>query len=126
MDHALALAPAFGRGFVSDGAQGTGLIFALQKLKIIGEAKAQDDTDCVVYDPASKRVFAMNGDSRSSTVIDAKSGSVLRTIDLGGSPEFAVTDGSGTIYPNIQDKNEGVGIDSESLAIKSRGPVARP
>src|SRR3984885_1538395 len=124
MDHGIALAPEFGRGFVSDGAQGKVFIFDLQTLKIIGEAKAEDDTDCVVYDPASKRVFAMNGDSGSSTVIDAKNGSVLKTIDLGGSPEFAVADGSGTIYANIESKNEVIAIDSDSLAIRSRWPVA--
>lgn len=123
-DHGIAWADEFNRGFITDGAQGKVIIFDLKTLKTIGEATAAPDADCVIYDPASKRVFSMNGNSHSSTVIDAKTGSVIKTIDLGGSPEFAVADGNGTIYNNIEDKNEVIAIDSRSLEIKSRWPVA--
>ena len=95
----------------------------MMTLKVIGEAKAADDADCVVYDPASKRIFVMEGDPNSTTVIDAKSGSVVRTIELGGSPEFAVADGKGTVYINLESKNEIVALDSGALEIKSRWPV---
>jgi DNA-binding beta-propeller fold protein YncE len=123
-DHGVAVASEFGRGFISDGAQGKAIIFDLQTLKVIGEAKADQDADSIIYDPASKRVFVMNGDPHSSTVIDAKSGSVVGTIDLGGGPEFAVADGKGTVYVNIEDKAELVAIDSQTLKIKSRWPLA--
>src|SRR5881296_2875675 len=95
-------------------------IFDLETLKVIGGVKADNDADSIIYDPASKRVFAMNGDPHSSTVIDAKSGIAVGTIDLGGAPEFAVADGSGTVYVNMEDKNEVVAIDSRTLKIKSR------
>lgn len=123
-DHGVAVASEFGRGFITDGGQGKVIIFDLKTLKPIGEAKADKDADSIVYDPASKRVFAMNGDPHSSTVIDAKSGTVAGTIDLGGGPEFAVADGKGTVYVNIEDKNELVAIDSQTLKIKSRWPLA--
>jgi len=123
-DHGVAVASEFGRGFISDGAQGKAIIFDLQSLKVTGEAKADKDADSIVYDPFSKRVFVMNGDPHSSTVIDAKSGSVVGTIDLGGGPEFAVADGNGTVYVNLEDKSELVAIDSRSLKIKSRWPLA--
>src|ERR1700746_225684 len=123
-DHGVALAHEFGRGFITDGGEGTVVIFDLQTLKITGEAKADQDADSVVYDPASKRVFVMNGDPHRSTVIDAKSGSVVSTIELGGGPEFAVADGKGTVYVNIEDKSELVAIDSKTLKIKSRWPLA--
>ena len=122
--HGVALAQEFGRGFISDGAQGNVVMFDLKTLKPTGEVKADHDADCVVYDPASKRVFVMNGDPHTSTVIDAKSGTTVGTIDLGGAPEFAVADGKGTVYANLEDKNELVAIDSRTLAIKSRWPVA--
>jgi len=48
----------------------------------------------------------------------------VKTIELGGQPEFAVADGKGTVYVNIEDKNEVVAIDSLALTIKSRWPVA--
>jgi DNA-binding beta-propeller fold protein YncE len=123
-DHGVALASEFGRGYISDGGQGKVVIFDLRTLKVTGEAKADKDADSILYDPFSKRVFVMNGDPHSSTVIDAKSGSVVGTIDLGGGPEFAVADGNGTVYVNLEDKSELVAIDSRSLKIKSRWPVA--
>ncbi|HLJ85344.1 MAG TPA: YncE family protein [Candidatus Angelobacter sp.] len=123
-DHGVAVAQEFGRGFITDGAQAKVIIFDLKTLKTIGEAKADKDADSIVYDPASKRVFSMNGDPHNCTVIDAKSGNVVGTIDLGGGPEFAVADGKGTVYVNIEDKAELVAIDSRTLKIKSRWPLA--
>jgi len=123
-DHGVAVASEFGRGFISDGAQGKVIIFDLKTLKVTGEAKADNDADCVIYDHSSKHVFVMNGDPHSSTVIDAKSGSVVGTIELGGGPEFAVADGKGTVYINLEDKSELVAVDSATLKIKSRWPLA--
>jgi DNA-binding beta-propeller fold protein YncE len=123
-DHGVAIAAEFGRGFITDGAQAKIVIFDLKTLKTIGEAKADKDADSIVYDPASKRVFSMNGDPHNATVIDAKTGDAVGTIDLGGGPEFAVADGKGTVYVNIEDKNEVVAIDSKALTIKSHWPLA--
>lgn len=123
-DHGVALAPEFNRGFISDGGAAKVVIFDLKTLKPIGEAQADKDADSIVYDPASKRVFVMNGDPNTSTVIDAKTGAAVSTISLGGAPEFAVADGKGTVYVNMEDKNEVVAIDSQKLTIKSRWPVS--
>ncbi len=122
--HGVALAPEFNRGFISDGELAQVTIFDLKTLKTVGQAKADPDTDCIVYDPASKRVFTMNGDSSSSTVIDPRTGAVVKTIALGGSPEFAVADGKGMIYANLADKNEVAAIDTRSLEVKSKWPTA--
>jgi DNA-binding beta-propeller fold protein YncE len=123
-DHGVAIATELGRGFITDGAEAKVIIFDLKTLKVIGEAKTDKDADSILYDPASKQVFCMNGDPHSSTIIDAKTGSVIGTIDLGGGPEFAVADGKGTVFVNIEDKNEVVAIDSASLKIKSRWSLA--
>jgi DNA-binding beta-propeller fold protein YncE len=123
-DHGVAVASEFGRGFISDGAQGKAIIFDLKTLKVIGEAVADKDADSITYDPFSKRVFVMDGDPHNATVIDAKSGSVVGKIELGGGPEFAVADGKGTIYINLEDQSEIVAVDTTSLKIKSRWPVA--
>ncbi len=122
--HGVALAPEFGRGFVTDGGAGKVIIFDLKSMKPTGEAKADKDADSIVYDPASKRIFVMNGDPNTATVIDAKNGTAAGTIALGGAPEFAVADGKGKIYVNLEDKNEVVAIDSASLKVISRWPVA--
>jgi len=123
-DHGVAIAQEFGRGFITDGGGAKVVIFDLKTLKTVGEAKADKDADSIVYDPVSKRVFSMNGDSKNSTVIDAKTGSIAGTIDMGGGPEFAVADGKGTVFANIEDKNELVAIDTSTLKIKSRWPLA--
>jgi len=123
-DHGVAVAAEFGRGFISDGAQGKVIIFDLKTLKVTGEAVADKDADCVIYDSFSKRVFVMDGDPHNATVIDAKSGSVVGKIELGGGPEFAVADGKGTVYINLEDKSELVAVDSASMKIKSRWPLA--
>jgi YVTN family beta-propeller protein len=123
-DHGIAIASEFGRGFITDGADGKVSIFDLQTLKVIGDVKADPDADCVIYDPATKHVFVMSGDSKSATVIDAKTGAAIKKIDLGGGPEFAVADGKGTVYVNLEDKGEILAIDSRKIEIKSRWPVA--
>jgi DNA-binding beta-propeller fold protein YncE len=122
--HGVALAPEFNRGFISDGTLAQVTIFDLKTLKMVGQAKAEPDTDCIVYDSVSKRVFTMNGDSHSSTVIDAKSGEVVKTIDLVGSPEFAVADGRGMVYANLANKNEVAAIDARTLEVKSKWSTA--
>jgi YVTN family beta-propeller protein len=122
--HGVAIAPEFDLGFISDGTAAQVTIFDLKTLKTTGQAKADPDTDCIVYDPASKRVFTMNGDSHSSTVIDAKTGMVIKTIDLIGSPEFAVADGKGMIYANLANKDQVAAIDTRTLEVKSKWPTA--
>lgn len=123
-NHGVVLAPEFNRGFVTDGGAAKVWIFNLKTLKVIGSAAADDDADGDAYDPYSKRVFTMNGDSKTSTVIDAKSGKVLGKIDLGGSPEFPVTDGQGHIYANIESTSEIVQIDANTMKITDRWPLA--
>lgn len=99
-------------------------MFDLKSLKVIGEANAAPDADCILYDPASKHVFTFNGDSHSATAIDPETGKDVGTIQLGGGPEFAVADGHGMIYKNLEDKSEVLAIDSRSLQVKSRWPIA--
>lgn len=122
--HGIVLAPEFNRGFVTDGRAAKVWIFDLKTLKVTGSAPADNDADGEVYDPASKRVFTMNGDSRTSTVIDAKSGEVVGHIALGGQPEFPVADGRGHVYANIESTSEIVEIDSHTMKITHRWPLA--
>jgi YVTN family beta-propeller protein len=123
-DHGIALVPELNRGFISDGDLGKVVIFDLKTLKTLGQVKADKDADSIIYDPASKRIFVFNGEPKSATVIDPANDAVVATIPLGGAPEQAVADGKGIIYDNLEDTNEVIAIDSQSLKIKSRWPVA--
>ncbi|HVC00005.1 MAG TPA: YncE family protein [Candidatus Dormibacteraeota bacterium] len=123
--HGVAVAPELNRGFISDGATNSVTIFNLATLKVIGTVKVTGhNPDCIIYDPASGRVFTFNGDSDNSTAIDARTGKVVGTIDLGGRPEYAVADGRGHVYNNLVDKSEEVAIDSHTLKITKRWPLA--
>ena len=122
--HGIALAPDLGRGFTSNGREGTVTIFDIKTLAVISKVKAGDNPDAILYDPATKRVFTLNGRSQDSTAIDGASGKVLGTIKLDGKPEFAASDAKGEIFVNIEDKSELVAIDPNKLEVKSKWPLA--
>ncbi|MGA2857094.1 MAG: YncE family protein [Candidatus Sulfotelmatobacter sp.] len=122
--HGIALAPELGRGFTSNGREGTVSIFDIKTLATSSKVKVGDNPDAILYDPATKRVFTFNGRSQDSTAIDAASGKVLGTIKLDGKPEFAASDAKGTVYVNIEDKSELVAIDPNKLEVKAKWPLA--
>jgi len=123
--HGIALAPDLGRGFTSNGREGTVTIFDIQSLKPIGEkVKVGENPDAILYDPATKRVFTFNGRSQDASAIDGASGKVLGTIKLDGKPEFAASDAKGTVFVNVEDKSELTVIDPNTLAVKAKWPLA--
>ena len=121
--HGIALAPELGRGFISNGREGTVSIFDLKTLATSSKVKVGENPDAILYDPATQRVFTFNGRSQDSTAIDAAKGTVLGTIKLDGKPEFAASDGKGEIFVNIEDKNELTVIDPNKLVVKSMWPL---
>jgi hypothetical protein len=122
--HGIALAPELGRGFTSNGREGTVSIFDIKTLATSSKVKVGDNPDAILYDPATKRVFTFNGRSQDSTAIDAATGKVLGTIKLDGKPEFAASDAKGEIFVNIEDKSELVVIDPNKLEVKAKWPLA--
>jgi DNA-binding beta-propeller fold protein YncE len=122
--HGIALAADLGRGFTSNGREGTVSIFDLKTLQTSGKVKAGDNPDAILYDPATKRVFTFNGRSQDSTAIDGASGQVLGTIKLDGKPEFAASDAKGEVFVNIEDKSEIQVIDPNKLVVTAKWPLA--
>ncbi len=123
--HGIALAPELGRGFTSNGREGSVTIFDLKTLKPINKIQnVGENPDAILYDPATKRVFTFNGRSHDSTAIDSAEGKVLGKIALDGKPEFGVSDGKGEVFVNIEDKSELVALDPKELKVKSRWSLA--
>ncbi len=122
--HGIALAPEFGKGFITSGGDATVTIFDLKTLKPSGQVKVGKNPDAIVYDPASKRIFAFNGGSNDTSVIDVKTGAVAATIALGGKPELGVADERGRVYVNLEDKSQVVAIDSRNLKVDATWPLA--
>jgi DNA-binding beta-propeller fold protein YncE len=122
--HGIALAPEFNRGFISDGGANQIVMFDLKTLARTGEIPAGTNPDGIIYDPATKRVFAFNGRSASATAVDAEKGTAAGTVTLEGKPEFAAADGKGHVYVNIEDKSEVMEIDSKALSVLHKWPLA--
>jgi DNA-binding beta-propeller fold protein YncE len=123
--HGIALAPELGRGFTSNGREGSVSIFDLKDLRVISKVKdVGGNPDAILYDPATKRVFTFNGRSHNSTAIDAATGTIIGRIPLDGKPEFAVSSGGGEIFVNIEDKSELAALDPQNLKVKSTWPLA--
>ena len=122
--HGIAIAPESGRGFVSNGQASTVTIFDLKTLKAIADVPTGQKPDAIIYDPATSRVFAFNGGSNSATAIDAATGKVAGTVDLGGGPEFAVADGKGMVFDNLEDESQVVKINSRDLKVEQHWPTA--
>jgi DNA-binding beta-propeller fold protein YncE len=123
--HGIALAPELGRGYISAGRAGTIVVFDLKSLARLKEIKATgENPDAIVYDPFSNRVFSFNGRGRNSTAVDAKTDTVVGTIPLDAKPEFAVSDGRGRVYVNLEDKNSLAAIDPQRLRVVSVWPLS--
>lgn len=123
--HGVALAPDLARGFTSNGRSSTVTIFDMKSLKVLSEVKTTgENPDAILYDPASRRVLAFNGRGGSATAIDAADGRVAGTIALGGKPEFAESDGKGRVFVNVEDKSVVAVIDTHTLAVEKRWPLA--
>ena len=122
--HGIAFDYADGKGFATSGGDSSVVIFDLKTLQVTGRTIAAPDADAVLFDPVTKRIFTFNGDSRSSSVIDAASGKKIGTIDLGGGPEFGVSAGDGKLYVNLEDSSAIDEIDAATMKVLRRWPLA--
>jgi DNA-binding beta-propeller fold protein YncE len=103
--HGIALANDLGRGFTSNGKSDSVTVFNLETLAPVGAIKISGhDPDAIIYDAPSKQIYTFNGHSNNATVIDAASAREVGSIALPGAPEFAVSDGAGRIFVNLEDK----------------------
>ena len=73
----------------------------MKLIKTIDVGAAQPDG--IYFDAFNERVYVFSHPTKDATVIDAKDGTVLGTIDLGGVPEQGVGDGKGMLYVVMQD-----------------------
>jgi len=118
--HGIALAPKLNKGFISNGRGNNVTIFDLKTLKATGTVPTGENPDDITFEPVSGRVLAFNGRSRSVTIMDAAAGKAISTIALPGKPEFAVSDGRGKVYDNIEDTNEVVEIDAATAKVTKK------
>ena len=118
--HGTAIATGTGHGFLTSSEDKSVVMFDTNTLDVLKKIPAADDADAIVYDAPSGRVFSLNGDANSATVIDAKAGTFLTNLPLGGKPEYGASAGDGKLYVNLVDKNEIVEIDTAKAAVTKR------
>lgn len=123
--HGIALVHSKGRGYTSNGRDSTVTVFDLETLKTLSTIRVDGrNPDAILFDQYSGRLFTFNGGSANATVIDVTSEEIVGTVPLDGKPEFAVADGRGRIYVNIEDRNALVVFDAKTLRVLKRWPLA--
>ncbi len=123
--HGMAVAADLGRGFSSNGQENKASIIDLKSLRTLSKVETGKNPDGMLYEPGKQEVYFFNGRSQSATVISAKSGEVVGTIELQGKPEFATADAqAGRVYDNLEDKSELVAIDTSTHQVVNRWPIA--
>jgi len=122
--HGVVVLPELGKGYATSGEPGSVVVFDLKTLKHLSRIPDSPDADVIIYDKASGKVLTFDGDSKNATVIDPVTDKVVKTLDLGGSPEVAVADGKGHLFDNLESESQILKIDSKTMKILHRWPLA--
>jgi DNA-binding beta-propeller fold protein YncE len=99
--HGTAVDPKSGHGFVSGKPVSMFDTAGMKLIKTIDVGAAAPDG--ILFDAFNERVYIFSHPTKDATVINAKDGTVIGTIDLGGVPEEGVADGAGMLYVVMQD-----------------------
>jgi YVTN family beta-propeller protein len=111
-------------GYTSDGRANAVVVFDRKTFAKVVSIAAGTNPDGMVFDTKSKTVWVFNGRSNNASVIDAATQKVIATIPLAGKPEFPVTDDMGSVYVNIEDKNEVTKLDVAEKKVVATWPLA--
>jgi DNA-binding beta-propeller fold protein YncE len=112
--HGVAIDPKSNHGFSSSKPV---VMFDTKTLKTVKTIEVEGNPDAILFDPATERIFVLSHRAPNATVINSKDGAVLGTIDLGGAPEQAVSDGRGRVYVDIEDKDNVAVVDANTLKV---------
>ncbi|HZR18478.1 MAG TPA: hypothetical protein VFE51_14390 [Verrucomicrobiae bacterium] len=93
-------------------------------LETIKTIDVQGRPDGILFEPLTRRVYVFSHSQPNATVIDSKDGSVVGTLDLGGAPEQAASDGQGHLYVDLEDKDKIAVVDVNSLKVTAQYDLA--
>src|SRR6201998_2876270 len=119
--HGASVDPKTNHGFVTSNPV---VMFDSKTLAVIKTINVQGSPDGILFDPFNEHVYDLSHAAPYATVIDAKDGSIVGTIDLGGAPQQAVTDGKGHVYVDIEDKGNIAVLDPKTLAVTAHYDVS--
>lgn len=110
---------ADGKVYVSEGGANKVTVLDGASFAKLSEIPVGMNPDGILYDGFTKRIFTFNGRSSDATAIDTTTGKVVGTVALAGKPEAGSSDGKGTIFVNIETRNEIVAFDARTMAVKA-------
>lgn len=123
--HGIAIANDLNKAFITNGKDNSISIVNLKTFELIEKVKIDGiKPDAILYDKFSAKVFAFNAESNDATILDANTNKVIKTIALGGNPEFSVTNTKGFIYVNIENKSQIKTINSTTLEVVNTWSIA--
>jgi DNA-binding beta-propeller fold protein YncE len=109
-----AVDPKSGHGFASSKPVA---MWDTKTLALIKTIDVQGGPDGILFDPFNQRVWIFSHSAPNATVINAVDGTVVGTVDLGGAPEQAVTDGKGHLFVDLEDKDKIAAVDAAALKV---------
>jgi len=125
------IADTSAHGAVISGKTGHGIasskpvnMFDIKTQKVIKSITVDGNPDGLLYDDFNDRVYVLSHQAPNMTVINPSDGSVVGTIDLGGAPEQAASDGKGTIYVDLEDKDKIGVVDAKSMKLTTTYDLA--
>jgi DNA-binding beta-propeller fold protein YncE len=121
--HGIALNPDGTIGYITDGAGNAIVVFNRRDFSIKATVPAGTNPDGVAFEPSTKAVWAFNGRSSNASVLDTSSNTVVATVPLPGKPEFPQVDEHGSLFVNIEDKNEIVKLDAAGRKAVATWPL---
>lgn len=121
--HGVALDAIGKYGYITDGGAGAVVVFDQHTFATVTSVPTAAGPDGIAYEPVTKTIWSMNGRSKTATAIDTATNTAIATIDLPGKPEFPAADGKGTVFVNIEDKNEIVRIDAKTRTLTATWPL---
>lgn len=121
--HGVALNTDGKTGYISDGAGNAIVVFNRADFSVQATVPAGTNPDGITFEPVTKTVWAFNGRSKNISVLDTSTNTIVATVDLPGRPEFPQSDGKGSVFANIEDKNEIAKLDAASHKIVAVWPL---
>jgi uncharacterized protein YjiK len=92
-------------------------MFDSKTLMPIKTIEVMGNPDGMLYDAFNDHVYILSHQAPHVTVINAADGAVLGTIDLGGMPEQAASDGKGHIYIDVEDEANIAVVDAKTMMV---------
>jgi YVTN family beta-propeller protein len=99
-------------------------MFDTKTLTTIKTIDVRGNPDGHLFDPYGQRAYILSHVAPHVTAIDTKDGSVTGTVDIGGMPEQAATDGNGHLYIDVEDKENIAVVDTKTLTVIAHYDVA--